>query len=79
MHASSIVFMSSIAVERSQGEKWDNYILSKSMTDKFLHRLSMDYGKYGLQCISVMPSMVNTPFVKNLKQAKSMLSPLKNF
>ena len=72
-----IAFISSIATERFQGSSWDSYIMGKTISDKYLHRISSDYKRYGLRCISLMPSAVDTDFINKIDLSReNLLSPI---
>jgi len=72
-----IAFISSIATERFQGSTWDSYIMGKTVADKYLHRLSSEYTRYGLRCISLMPSGVDTDFINGMDlNRENLLSPI---
>ena len=72
-----IAFISSIATERFQGSSWDSYIMGKTIADKYLHRISSDYKRYGLRCISLMPSAVDTDFInETVLSRENLLSPI---
>ncbi|MDC3072988.1 SDR family NAD(P)-dependent oxidoreductase [Prochlorococcus sp. AH-716-O10] len=72
-----IAFISSIATERFQGSSWDSYIMGKTIADKYLHRISSDYKRYGLRCISLMPSTVDTDFINETDLSReNLISPI---
>jgi acyl carrier protein len=72
-----IAFISSIATERFQGSSWDSYIMGKTIADKYLHRISSEYTRYGLRCISLMPSGVDTDFINGMDlNRENLLSPI---
>lgn len=72
-----VAFISSIATERFQGPSWDSYIMGKIIADKYLQRISSDYSRYGLRCISLMPSGVDTDFIDGLDlNRENLLSPI---
>jgi acyl carrier protein len=72
-----IAFISSIATERFQGSSWDSYIMGKTVADKYLHRISSEYTRYGLRCISLMPSAADTDFLNGMDlNRENMLSPI---
>jgi acyl carrier protein len=72
-----IAFISSIATERFQGSSWDSYIMGKTIADKYLHRISSEYARYGLRCISLMPSGVDTDFINGMDlNRENLLSPI---
>ena len=72
-----VAFISSIATERFQGPSWDSYIMGKTIADKYLQRISSDYSRYGLRCISLMPSGVDTHFIDGLDLSReNLLSPI---
>lgn len=72
-----IAFISSIATERFQGSSWDSYIMGKTIADKYLHRISSENIRYGLRCISLMPSGVDTDFINGMDlNRENLLSPI---
>jgi acyl carrier protein len=72
-----IAFISSIATERFQGSSWDSYVMGKTVADKYLHRISSEYTRYGLRCISLMPSAVDTDFISGMDlNRENLLSPI---
>ena len=72
-----IAFISSIATERFQGSSWDSYIMGKTIADKYLHRISSEYTRYGLRLISLMPSGVDTDFINGMDLSREdLLSPI---
>ena len=72
-----IAFITSIATERFQGSSWDSYIMGKTIADKYLHRISSENIRYGLRCISLMPSGVDTDFINGMDlNRENLLSPI---